>query len=334
MPILTNELKWYRSALQSDTPPAANGGRMTLTEIVSGVKNNLFPDVSQAQRAAGVTHLRKAFIGVRNAATLTLMDPKVSIESGTPGDSYVLLYAGTQNDTADGVTGRSYGYGTLSAPAILGATSLSATAEHAAFASMTPKPFQAGDLIRIDARDTVLGTGAFEYRTIATVTFTGAAMDITLTAGLENAFSTGAKVASVLVPGDVAPGYSGVSVTGGVTYTAAGKLTVNALGTVHQVWTVTITDATSGALSVSGDLLGVVGTGAIGAAFAPLNTATGQPYFRLDPSGWGGTPANGDTLVFTTSPAAIPLWYKRVVPAGAAAISSDPVAVCIEGESS
>jgi hypothetical protein len=44
----------------SNTTPAQNGGRMASTQLVSGVKNNLFPDVSQAERLAGSVKWRKA----------------------------------------------------------------------------------------------------------------------------------------------------------------------------------------------------------------------------------------------------------------------------------
>jgi len=333
MPILTSELKWFKSALTSDATPAANGGRMTLTEIVSGVKNNLFPDVSQAQRAAGVTHWRKAFIGVRNAASITLMDPKVSIEIGTPGDSYVLLYPGTQDDTQDEVTARPYAYGVLAADAAAEATSISVTSE-VDFSAFDPKPFQVGDLIRIDARSDVTQAGDSEYAEIDTVSYVGTTVTIGLTAGLTNGYTAGDKVASVIEPGDVVASYADVVVTGTATFTAAGNLTVTNLGAVYQTWTITIVNATTGELSIAGDTLGTIGSGALGANVAPANPATGQPYFSLNKLGWGGTPANGDTLVFTTIPAAIPLWYKRVVPAGSASISSDPVSVAIEGESS
>jgi hypothetical protein len=333
MPILTSEIKWFRSAMQSDSTPAANGGRMALTEIVSGVKNNLFPDVSQAQRASGITHWRKAFIAVRNAAGIPLMDPKVSIELGTPGDSYVLLYPGTQTDTEDEVAARPYGYGTVAASALAAATTLVVTTE-ADFSEMAAKPFQVGDLIRIDARATVEATGNVEYRRIDAIVYDDDEITLTLTSGLEFAWSVGAKVASVIEPDDVVASVGAVVPTGGVTFTAAGNLDVNNLGAIQQTWTVTVTDAATGALSVAGDTLGVVGAGALGATLAPNNPTGGGAYFTLRAAGWGGTPADGDTIVFTTVPAAIPLWYQRVVPAGSAAISSDPVSVCIEGESS
>ena len=45
MPILDNEIVWRPAALMSDVMPTQNGGRMSFAQLVSGVKNNLFPDV-------------------------------------------------------------------------------------------------------------------------------------------------------------------------------------------------------------------------------------------------------------------------------------------------
>jgi hypothetical protein len=331
--ITSAEIKWLRAALQSDTTAAANGGRMTLAEIASNVKNALFPDVSKAQREAGATHWRKVFVAVRNSVGTTLMDAKFSIEAGTPGDSYYLIYPSTQDDTQDEVTARPYGYGTLADAALAEATSITVTSE-VDYSAMNPKPFQVGDLIRIDARANVGVAGNFEYREIDAITYTADEMAITLTAGLEYGYDAGVHVASVIEAGDLSASVTEVGVTGTVTYTAAGNLTAVGLGVVYQAWTVTILNATTGEIKVEGDTLGQIATGALGANLAPANPANGAPYFSLRSAGWGGTPANGDTLTFTTTPAAQGVWYKRVVPAGSASIASDPVWVCVEGESS
>jgi hypothetical protein len=332
MPISPTDLQFFKGALLSDTSPAANGGRLGAVGITSGVKNNLFPDVPLAERTAGVTHWRKLFLAVRHASNLSLLSPKISLETPTPGDSYVLLYAGTQTDTQDQVTARPYGIGTLSSDAALGATTLAVTAESAVYASLPAAPFQAGDLIRIDARADVLSTGLSEYRTIDTVSYNGAAVSLTLTAPLEGEYASGSRVASVIAAATVATSVANLATTGALTFNPA-SLTLNQRGCVYQTWTITITNAITGALSISGDLLGSLGTGAKGATVAPVNPATGQPYFSLAAAGWGGTATNGDTLTFTTIPSAVPLWLKRVVPAGAGAIASDPASLCVEAES-
>lgn len=331
MSIVSAEIQWFNPVSVSDVTPAANGGRHSQTQNISGVKNNLFPDVSAAQRAAGVEHWRKAFILVKNAANLPLVDPKISIEKGTPGDSYVLLYPGAWTDTEATRTGRPYGYGRLASAVTAGADAITVTTE-ADFSGLTIKPFQVGDVLRIDARPDVTQAGLSEYAEIAAVTYTADSLAITLTAGLANSYSAGAHVASVIEPGTLETVVTDKSVTGGLTYDdIANPIVVPQIGGVYQTWTVTVTDSAAGALSAFGDTLGAVGVGALGVNLSPANP-NGGTYFTLAADGWGGTPATGDTLVFTTIPAGCALWYRRVVPAGAGVISGDSVSVCIEGE--
>lgn len=330
MSIIASELQWFNTAQVSDANPAANGGRPTQTQNVSGVKNNIFPDVSAAQRAAGVTHWRKKVIQVKNADNLPLVDPKISIESGTPGDSHVLLHPGTWTDTQATMTGRPYGYGTLASPASAAATAITVTSE-ADFSALDPKPFQVGDLVRVDARADVTQAGLSEYAEIDTVSYDEDTLTIGLAAGLTNGYAAGVHVASVIEPGDLEASVTAKAVTGGVTYDdTLHPIGVPQLGGIYQVWTLTLTAA--GAISVVGDTVGAVGTGSTGVNLAPANPLGGT-YFTLAAAGWGGTVGEGDTLEFTTVPAGCPVWYQRVVPPGAAAIASDPVDLCIEGES-
>ncbi len=335
MAIQSAEIQWFNPASVSDSTPAQNGGRPSQTQNLSGIKNNLFPDISSAQRLAGVEHWRKVFVLIKNAANLPLIDAKVSIEAGTPGDSHVLLYPGTWTDTqaTRDANARPYGFGTLAFDADATDTELLVTteADWSALAA-TARPFQVGDLLLIDARADVLSAGLHEYATIETVTYDGTTLTVTLSAGLENSYSAGARIASALAPGELQTAVSGTSVTGGVTYNdTAHPIAVPQIGGIYQTWTITVTDAGAGALSVVGDTVGSVGTGATGVDLAPANP-NGGVYFTLQSEGWGGTPANGDTLVFTTVPAGCPLWYRRVVPAGAASIASDPVSVAVAGE--
>ena len=333
MPILSDDIQWFNPASVSDTTPANNGGRPSQTQNISGVKNNLFPDVSAAQRAAGCEHWRKPFILIKNAADLPLIDPKISIEQGTPGDSHVLIYPGTWTDTQATRTGRPYGYGTLASAATAGDTSIAVTTE-ADFSGLTDKPFQVGDLIRVDARADVTADGLSEYVEIAAVTYTADSLAITLTAGLVNGYDAGVHVASVIEPGDLAAGVIDMLTTGALDYDAETyPIVVPQLGGIYQTWTVTLTDPETGALAVAGDTVGPVGSGSAEIDLAPTD-ANGNPYFILTADGWTASapPNAGDTLVFTTAPAGCALWYRRLVPVGAEAISSDPVSVCVEGE--
>ena len=91
MPILDNEIVWRPSALVSDSTPAQNGGRMANALLVSGVKNNLFPDVSQAERLAGSVKWRKAFVHVNSAQDTALLNVRLFLDALTPAGDFVLV---------------------------------------------------------------------------------------------------------------------------------------------------------------------------------------------------------------------------------------------------
>jgi hypothetical protein len=56
-------------------------------------------------------------------------------------------------------------------------------------------------------------------------------------------------------------------------------------------------------------------------------------YWTLNYMGFGGTWQTNDTITFATTPATYPIWYKRVVPPGAASFSANKVIVVVDGES-
>jgi len=85
-------------------------------------------------------------------------------------------------------------------------------------------------------------------------------------------------------------------------------------GTVREDWTLTFTGSST--FSVSGGYYGTIGTGSIGSNFSPTNPNTGQPYFTLSSSGFGGTWAENDTIQFSTYPSAVPILLEEEVPAG------------------
>jgi hypothetical protein len=59
MTIQSEDIKLLKSAVMADVPEG--GGAMTGTEVVDGQSNNLFPDTSTDDRAAGRVRLRKVF---------------------------------------------------------------------------------------------------------------------------------------------------------------------------------------------------------------------------------------------------------------------------------
>lgn len=329
MPVLGSELKMYRSTLVADTA-GTNGGVMSSNEVVHNVNNNIFPDVPQSERTAGSTKYRKVFYKNTNSANLPLLNPRVFLDKYTQGDDAVYMAVGTQSDLQSGLgTPKLYGCGKLDAAANTGATSIQVLIENPA-----TQFFANGDAIRITNKADVNAAGQEEFNVVSgTPSLAGSVATITLTTPLVNTYAaTDTRVANVYAPGsDLKPTISGSSVA----TVGNGDLDFNAMtlvnsGTLFDDWTVTFSSST--AYSVSGARSGAVGTGNTLTDFSPTNPATGTPYFTLPASAFSGAWAAADTALFTTNPASIPLWLKRVVPAGAAAISGNRFTLAMDGE--
>jgi hypothetical protein len=332
MPILDNEILWRPAQLVSDTIPAQNGGRMAMSMLVSGVKNNLFPDVSQSERLAGGVKWRKAFIHINSLQDVALLNARVFLDALTPAGDFVTLHPGTATDTEDQVASRAYGIGTLDQPVAAGSFQiLVACEDNAGYATL--QPFQAGDLLRISDRPSTGGAGNEEWATIGAVSYGVGFATIDLLGPLVNNFAVqNTLVSSIWSPGNIAGNWSNFTVSGTGTFDTAtvGNLIVHNKGAIEQDWTLVFTVN----YVVSGNLLGQLSTpGSRVADYAPINPATGTPYFTLKAIGWGGTSQINDVVSFRTSPAAIPLWYRREVPAGTFSLANDFASVAVHGES-
>lgn len=331
MSILATELIWRKSAEQSDA--GTNGGRMTATAITSAVKNNLFPDIPQSERTAGVTRYRKAFIHVANDADLALIDPKVFILAPTAGDDFIGVFLGTQTDQQSGIGApQVYGAGNLNADVNVSDTTVDVLVED--WAAMPI--FADGMKIRITNKQSVDDvSGTVEYHTIAAGGVSAVGNVITLTLdGTSLAYAYSASnsfVSSCLEPGDVEASSTTPVVTGGGSYdNGTYPVLLDSIGSIQQNWTGTFTSAS--AVTIVGDTVGSLGSFNISSDVAPDNPDFTKPYFTLDALGWSGT-QTGTEITFTTTPAAVPVWYKQIVPAGAASLSGNKVILGVDGES-
>ena len=333
MPILDTEILWRPAALNSVAVPAQNGGRMAFSALTSGVKNNLFPDVSQSERDAGLLTWRKAFVHVASQADTALLNLRLFLDALTPGGDFVLFQPGTQTDTQDQIAGRPYGVGALYAPLTAGAVQLRIAGEdNANYATL--QPFRLGDLLRVSDRPSTGGAGNEEWVTVTGILYGPDYATVDFTPALVNGYATAnTLVASVHAPPDLVAACSGMVVTStGGSFTPAGNLIAHNKGAVADDWTLTFTSASqyTAAGTVSGALAAL---GSVAADYAPLNPATGTPFFTVKASAWGGAFAANDAVRFSTAPAAIPLWYRRQVPPGTASLANDFCSLAIIGES-
>jgi hypothetical protein len=335
MPILDNEILWRPTVLQSDAIPAQNGGRMAFAQLVSGVKNNLFPDVSQSERGAGSVKWRKAFIHISSAQDAALLNVRLFIDAPTPAGDFVVFQLGTATDTQDQVAGRPYGIGTLFAPVAGGATQIQVVCEHnAEYASL--QPFRVGDLVRVSDRPSTGGAGNEEWVTLSGVAYGPDYATLDFTPALVNAYAIQPTlVSAVYLQASVAGAWSNLALTSAAgTFDSAtiGNVVAHNKGAIEQTWNLSFTGANS--FNVSGNTVGALqASGTTSADFAPVNPATGTPYFTLKAAGWSGTFLSGESLNFDTHPAAIAIWYRRQVPAGTFSLANDFASLAIHGES-
>ena len=332
MSITAGELIWRAPANSSDA--GTNGGRMTPTPITSNIKNNIWPDVLQAERVAGSTKYRKVFIHVANDDDLALIQARVFVETNTPGDDSVTIFPGTQTDTQSGLTGteRQYGCGKLNADVSIGASTITVLTEGAAL-----NYFRAGDKVRISDKatiDAVSGNTQVVTITGAAPTYVGAVVTFAIVETLSYAFAAAStRVASIIQAGNVAGSVASIVKTsvGGTYNSGTYPPVVYSIGGIEQNWTLTFTSPT--AFNCVGDTVGAAGSGNVSSGFSPVNAGFSKPYFTIPAAAWGGSFLAGDTLTFTTHPASIPVWYKRIIPPGAASLTGNKAIIGIDGES-
>lgn len=327
MSIIPAELKWYKSLVVNDG--SSNGGVMSANQSISGIKNNIFPDVTQEERDAGISRHRKLFGKVANDDDETLYNARLHMISITPGEDFCTFFVGTQVNTQNDITGaeRQYAAGSLANDINAGATQLVVTVESSSMA-----------VVFVDTDKIWIGDGIkSEYH--ENVTVVKVALDYTITLDTGDTIlhdylaATPTFVASVYEPPDVigsADNWIETSVAG--TYDEAGSpVEPDSIGAIEDSITVTFTDDIN--FTVTGVRAGSMGSGNISTDFAPINTDFSKPYFVLRAAGWGGTWANGETVTFDLHPAAVPAWFKQQVLPGTASYSGDNFRMRIGGES-
>lgn len=167
---------------------------------------------------------------------------------------------------------------------------------------------------------------------------------ITLNRALSRAYPAGTKVSSLCMLGDlqgrVIGGFAQSAWTGVFSDTVLGStptadfndavypLTTTNQGSITDRWTVIFTNTTT--FRCIGELTGEISGGSTGAVYAPINPATGVPYFTVPALGWGSGWSNGNVYRFNTSGANAPLWLIRTV-APSVPSGSDSVTVEFRG---
>lgn len=334
MAIQSSEIKFYKAYVNNDT--SSNGGRMSNSVISSGVRNAVFPNVSEAERTSGVTRWRKLFVKIANDDDLTFANGKTMLTSTTGSDDYMVIAAGNDYNVYSAIgTPRIYGCGVLNANVSAAATSITVAIEGADSTAWNNlnifNTSTADNIIRITD-----GTHAEIFENVS-ASKTDNVYTLTLNAGdaLGNSYlTTNTYISSILNAGDVKCSFDSVVVTstaGTFNYTNFPILLDN-IGTVYDTWTLTFINATT--YTITGLSEGLLASGGnISSNASPTNPNFAKKYMTIQSGAFGGTFATNDTVVFKTYPATIPIWMREIVPAGSASYANNTCPLYVIGES-
>lgn len=320
-------------------------GRMSDTEISTGVVQNLFPHVSSSQRTAGYFDYYKAWWQVADDNDGVGVDPEIYTDYPTlSDDDYVMYFAMSDRVAIEDLAGYATGndteekFGTayLAASITAGDLTFDVTVKNAAMATGNDAIF--ADLKTVKITNKTVDTSAAGVE--ETHTLNGApvvasdGITITLTiadsAGFANSYTADGvvRVRSIYEPtADLETSATTMVVTtvgtgdyDDTTY----PLTLDNIGSVDEDWTLYFTDATH--FRLDGDSLGNgVATGDTATDFIPTNSGRSRPYFTLEAAGFSGVYQAGDTITFTTKPSATSIGFKRVVPELSGSLANNKV---------
>lgn len=170
--------------------------------------------------------------------------------------------------------------------------------------------------------------------------------ELRLTRPLTHDFPLGSFISSALIIGDLharvsvffdqqtwagwSDALQGSAATG--TYNKAQyPVEVTNRGAIQERWEIVFTNTTT--VNVIGETVGQIVTAHnITNDLAPINPATGTPYFTLDALGWGAGWSAGNVLRFNTVAANYPVWCARTVLQGNATINGDHFTLGVRGD--
>jgi len=101
-------------------------------------------------------------------------------------------------------------------------------------------------------------------------------------------------------------------------------------GAIQERWAIIFTSET--AFKVVGETVGQIATGFTTEDCAPINPATGVPYFRIRKEGWGSGWRTNNVLRFNTTGAHFPIWIVRTILIGDPTADDDSFRVQIRGD--
>lgn len=328
MPISASNVQFYKANVNDDS--AANGGHISATLVVDGVKNNIFPDASKSERTAGSTKYRKVFLSLRNPDDTKAIDVKLYVMRPTQANDAVLMVECDKDATQADITPstKRYGAGALVSAAAALSTTLTVLPEQSVHSI-----YRVGDTIAITTRNETAPTAVIEYYTLTAVADSGANKLLTLDRGLKTAMPVGAIVTScVFIPefGAAVGSTAAALTTGSFDFSA---IKPNHAGCIEDVFTISINTTTSEFTMTSIKHGLTTWSGNVASDFSPFNPENNQPFFTIPAGSFSGTLTANDVISFATTAADYPVFLERIIPADTEYNAGNSVLLGVELES-
>lgn len=332
MALTSANLKTHKPVMQ--VIGALNGGRKSLSLIQSGVKNAIFPDITNEKRIAGSTDYAKVFLSVESIDDTPMLDSKIMVEAEPSHEVCVVLVAGTPTEnqgeflqSISTTPRKEYGAGTTDVAWAIDDWDI----EVVLFDSQVFQ-FAVGDVVRLANGDSA------EYLEIDSITpISSVRQGLSFKSPLVLDHAVGATVSSCIMHPEVKGVLKSYTLTPVVNPTGNTEAINPALLQVHSLVSeyqmVTFTFNSSVSFSCAGDSIGTLGAGNVGNSFTPINASTGLPYFTIPPEFWIGAWAKGDILIAELTSFDIPVWIKRVSKPNCSPASLDGFILLHDGES-
>lgn len=333
MTITAADLLHFKS--ETTIAGSTNGGLPSEEQAYTGVKNNVWDNVSTDLKLTGGTRYAKLHGLVRDTGADPLENVKGWLHGPTPGDDYVFAFKGTKTDTeADFDMTTIYAAAALTNDIAIGATSCTVTCEAAA----TTLGFHASGKIVVSDQE-YPGAAAGTYTEIQLSSTTPLISSLEVTLYFESAATVAysaldSVVGMVMEYGDTEASVGTATVTSasGTVDEALSPPTCNNKGTRDEILTVSFTAPTT--FAVTGSRSGALGSGTVGTIFTatnPLNSATliTIPATFFSTTGWLAL----DTVTIPTIGNNFAYWEARVIPAACDSLNGDKVIFAYTGES-
>lgn len=97
MTVTASDLKTYKSSIITDT--LINGGVISSNLVIDNVVNNLFPNITDAERLVGGSRYRKVFTKNENSSDIAALNVARMLTSVSSAADYFQIIAGTDTDT-------------------------------------------------------------------------------------------------------------------------------------------------------------------------------------------------------------------------------------------